>query len=1264
MKRTLERLRQSAASLTVAGGLLMLLLAGTAGAQPNYCNNPVPPCNPNEVGSPCYTPPEDDKKCEPEIPCEKCRRSPCYVGTGGYASEVTDLLIRTNGFPISVERMYRSTHRIDGASGYGWVSGLSARLHYAVYLKSAPDVYQREVQVRIPDGNLYRFVENGNGTYTPPQGRFDTLVRNGDGTWDLWLQRTRSRLRYSATGSLLQMIDDYGNTLTWTYTNDRLTRVADSSGSTRYIDITYGADGRISDVTDMTGRNVHYAYDANGVLTSVTNPAGQSTAYSYVNGKYVKLLNGITDHWGRVVTSVVYDLQDRVASYTDAGETYTYTYNYNGSATTTAKTDSSGNVWVYPFGSGGLVTENRPPGGAPISTDTYDANGLPILHTDQVGVKTHYSHNARGNPLTITTDYQGPTAVEWRYVYDANFPDQLVSVKPYDPSTNQIHPHWQGGRFEYYPAGSAAPGALHRSYTLDDDGTTSRLTATYTYDTQGRILTLVDAAGNETEYTYDAAGNIATVERPANNDAGTRPVLAYGYDALGRLTSMTDPLGHVTTTTYDVLDRVKTVTLPKPTPSSTLTFTTTWYYDEYDAATQLLFDRIVDPNGGVTKTAADAWGQMLRTVDQAGNVTRNVYVKGLLTERIDANNYSVTYGYDARRRRTTTTYPDGTNELTTYNADDTVASQRDRANQTITFTYDRHKRVVTKGYPNGGAITRSYQGQKLAQVSDSFASPAETHTFVYDAAFRMISETQGSRGTVTRTYDSAGRPATVAVSGGATTTYGYYPDGNVRTLTWSLVAGNFKYDHALSGQLQSITMPNGQTRTYSYDDQGRPTQTANVHPTAGTLATFAYGYDVDPFTGQPTMLGQTASVTATVPSLSLSSAVTRFGYDSRYQLTQAVYPSGTPYNGLSQAWTYDALGNRLSATENGTTANYAYYKVGSNPLNTARLQSDGSNSYTYDAKGNTLSRGGTRGNFTFSYDYDNRIRSVNGDQTAGYLYDFAGRRALKTVAGVQTTYVYDGFQAIAENGAAAVSYLFGPAIDHALAVYQSGQISYYSVDLLGSPVVVSDTAGAVQNSYAWDAFGSARAQNVTVANPFVYTARESAEAGLLYYRFRQYEPAAARFHSEDPTGYDGGDNLYAYVDNAPVAQVDAMGLHPNNPCCKEWDVEGEPWYDYGKTWRHNVGKKRGPANKILFYVKCPEDKPNLVSWHLTSAGPPPWSPKDRHPWPNWNVTPKRPVRRLGHTYMLAVWVPSETVLRQPWTDAGLERVRLHVKCCK
>ena len=229
MKRLMHHLRTAiAASPSVALLLLALLFASPAAA--SFCNNASEPCQVDNPKSKCFKPPRKKPTCDP--PC-KCAKSPCYVGSGTYVSSAVDLEIPTVGFPITVARQYETSQHIDGAAGYGWTSSLTARLHYAVFLKSAPSTYSREANVRMPDGSTYRFVENANGTFTPPSGRFDTLVHNGDGTWDLWLQRTRSHMHFDSTGKLLTIVDAYGNTQTWTYTGDRVTRIEDSSGSGR-----------------------------------------------------------------------------------------------------------------------------------------------------------------------------------------------------------------------------------------------------------------------------------------------------------------------------------------------------------------------------------------------------------------------------------------------------------------------------------------------------------------------------------------------------------------------------------------------------------------------------------------------------------------------------------------------------------------------------------------------------------------------------------------------------------------------------------------------------------------------------------------------------------------------------------------------------------------------------------------------------------------------------------------------------------------------
>ena len=61
--------------------------------------------------------------------------------------------------------------------------------------------------------------------------------------------------------------------------------------------------------------------------------------------------------------------------------------------------------------------------------------------------------------------------------------------------------------------------------------------------------------------------------------------------------------------------------------------------------------------------------------------------------------------------------------------------------------------------------------------------------------------------------------------------------------------------------------------------------------------------------------------------------------------------------------------------------------------------------------------------------------------------------------------------------------------------------------------------------------------------PYTYTSREyDEEIGLYYYRARYYDSTSGRFISEDPVGFGGGINQFAYVANNPVNFVDPLGL--------------------------------------------------------------------------------------------------------------------------
>ena len=55
-------------------------------------------------------------------------------------------------------------------------------------------------------------------------------------------------------------------------------------------------------------------------------------------------------------------------------------------------------------------------------------------------------------------------------------------------------------------------------------------------------------------------------------------------------------------------------------------------------------------------------------------------------------------------------------------------------------------------------------------------------------------------------------------------------------------------------------------------------------------------------------------------------------------------------------------------------------------------------------------------------------------------------------------------------------------------------------------------------------------------------ARISRQRAPMYYRARYYQPGTGRFISEDPIGFGGGINFYAYVKGNPMMYVDPYGL--------------------------------------------------------------------------------------------------------------------------
>jgi RHS repeat-associated protein len=165
-----------------------------------------------------------------------------------------------------------------------------------------------------------------------------------------------------------------------------------------------------------------------------------------------------------------------------------------------------------------------------------------------------------------------------------------------------------------------------------------------------------------------------------------------------------------------------------------------------------------------------------------------------------------------------------------------------------------------------------------------------------------------------------------------------------------------------------------------------------------------------------------------------------------------------------------------------------------------------------------------------------------------FKYDPFGRRIEKTTSSTTSIYAYDGDNLVEETNAAGgvvARYAQTQNIDEPLAMLRSATTSYYHADGLGSITSLSNSAGALAQTYTFDSFGKQTASTGSLTNPFRFTGRElDSETNLYYFRARYSDSNIGRFISEDPIRFAGGINFYAYVANFPVQFTDPFGLIP------------------------------------------------------------------------------------------------------------------------
>ena len=199
---------------------------------------------------------------------DRCAADPVNTATGAFVHEVTDVSLPGIGLPFAFTRTYNSLDTLAGPLGPGWTHA------YATSLTVKPS---GDVTARAGDGQQVEFVKQGDGSYRGPAGAQATLTKPGTG-YEL-VRHDQVKYVFDASGRLTSQVDRNGQGLTFAYDgNARLTTITDSASRT--ITLGYNASGLLASVTVPDGRSVAYAY-TDGRLTSVTDVTGRVWTYSY-----------------------------------------------------------------------------------------------------------------------------------------------------------------------------------------------------------------------------------------------------------------------------------------------------------------------------------------------------------------------------------------------------------------------------------------------------------------------------------------------------------------------------------------------------------------------------------------------------------------------------------------------------------------------------------------------------------------------------------------------------------------------------------------------------------------------------------------------------------------------------------------------------------------------------------------------------------------------------------------------------------------------
>ncbi|MGJ7499907.1 RHS repeat-associated core domain-containing protein [Variovorax sp. ZT5P49] len=932
---------------------------------------------------------------------QSCTGNPINFAMGNKVQEEEDFRSASTHYPLRFARIFNS------ADGY-W------RYSYAMRLR----ISATEAVLLHANGRESPFARSGS-TITPDADELGTLTQTSTG-W-LYVDVDNTQYEFNTTGRLTKQTHPDGWYHSLSYGTNGSVTVTDGFGNS----IGYTEDAHFQPRSLTTPNfSVAYNYDTTSRLTSVTKTAGASVTsrtYHYENAGNPRFLTGVTDELGVRFATYVYDSLGRATSTTHAGNAGLTQVAYNTNGTTTV-TDPVGRATTYHYVVVNGVKrisqiQGEPAPGCPASNSsfTYDARGLLSSQTNATGSVTSFTYNTRGLEASRTEALGAPEQRAIATTWDTTLPvPTLVS---------------QTGRDTAYTYDTVG---RQLTETIADTGGMTR-TGQRTYTTEGLIHTYTEPNGAVTTYTYDTRGNALT----ATNALGH--ITAYTYDAANRLTSQTDPNGLVTTFTWDAYDRLLTRTVGTgPGQTTVLTYHPTGTIATTSLPTGLITSYTYDAaqrltgwsnNRGESGTyTLDAAGNRLteQTLNTSGSIAwttaRTINKLNRVATQTQGTSQNESFSYDASGDRIGQT--NGLNQSTSWSLDALarVKTITDAANASAGLGYNALNAVTQASDFN--AIATSYSRDALGNATAEASADSGPRSSQYDALGlpSQITDALGQATSITR--DALGRPTSLVFADGKTTTLRYDLSANSKgylsevidrsgtteytrdahgrvtlkkqTLATGATTGSvqqvaYTYNTA-TGQLASVTYPNGGALSHFYDTTGRLVQLGwNGTPLIDAVTWNALG--------QPT--GWNWAFTSTSPKLAANRS-----YDSATRLTQTEFSS----------YTYDAAGRIGSLTQN------LWGPADSDPGHSTIAAADTTWSVGYSATGRIVSftaTAGTGDSASFSYDANgNRTASTRvlaGQTTSrGYTLQPGTNRLAgfsQTINGTSSTSVAYGYNA-------------------------------------------------------------------------------------------------------------------------------------------------------------------------------------------------------------------------------------------------------------